>query len=169
LEFRRVLFRSIIGTTFSIVSITFTLVIIDKLALTPKFLPFYFTIVVAGFIAALIMPRIPPLSKKEDKFIDPTKGKLDESITNGYNTFSYEYEKALKRGQQEKRSQQFISEGGRYVSDMWMGVPPVVMAFGLIALLVAEYTSFFLWLGIPCMPVLEGMQVPEAKEASRTI
>src|SRR5690625_372203 len=82
---------AIIGTTFSIVSITFTLVIIEKLGLEHKFLPFYFTIIVAGFVAALIMPRIPPLSRKEDSFINPNQEKIDESIPAGYNTFTYGY------------------------------------------------------------------------------
>src|SRR5699024_5625542 len=63
----------------------------------------------------------------------------------------------------------FISEGVKNVLDMWMGVAPVVMAFGLIALMIAEGTPFFQWLGIPFIPILEWMQVPEAAEASQTI
>lgn len=160
---------AIIGTTFSIVSITFTLVIISELDLSHKFLPFYFTIIVAGFVAALIMPRIPPLSRKEDNYSNPNQGQIDESIPKGYNSFSYGYEKALKRGQQEKSVKHFIAEGSKNVLDMWMGVAPVVMAFGLVALIVAEYTPIFQWLGMPFIPLLEVMQVPEAAEASETI
>src|SRR5699024_2931095 len=160
---------AIIGTTFSIVSITFTLVIIEKLELTHMFLPFYFTIIVAGFVAALIMPRIPPLSRKEDSFINPNQEKIDESIPAGYNTFTYGYEKAIERSRQETSVKKFVSEGFKNVLDMWMGVAPVVMAFGLVALVVAEFTSFFQWLGVPFIPILELMQVPEAKEASQTI
>ena len=52
---------------------------------------------------------------------------------------------------------------------MWMGVAPVVMAFGLIALMLAEFTPVFQWLGMPFIPLLELMQVPYAKEASETI
>lgn len=160
---------AVIGTTFSIVSITFTLVIIEKLELMHKFLPFYFTIVVAGFVAAIIMPRIPPLSRKEDKFINPKQEKMDESIPKGYSTLSYGYEKAIERSRKEKSVANFISEGAKNVLDMWMGVAPVVMAFGLVALVVAEFTSFFQWLGLPFIPLLELMQVPEAAEASQTI
>lgn len=160
---------AIIGTTFSIVSITFTLVIIEKLELTHKFLPFYFTIVVAGFIAALIMPRIPPLSRKEDRFINPNQEKADESIPANYSTFSYGYKKAIERSRQEKSVKQFVTDGAKNVLDMWMGVAPVVMAFGLVALIVAEHTSFFQWLGVPFIPLLELMKVPEAAEASQTI
>ena len=50
-----------------------------------------------------------------------------------------------------------------------MGVAPVVMAFGLVALMIAEYSPVFQWLGMPFIPLLELMQVPYAAEASETI
>ncbi|HLS66333.1 MAG TPA: YjiH family protein [Pseudogracilibacillus sp.] len=160
---------AIIGTTFSIVSITFTLIIIQEMDLTHKFLPFYFTVVIAGLVAALIMPRIPPLSRKEDEYIDPEQEKMDESIPTGHNAFTYGYEKAIYRSRQETSFMNFLKEGFQNVLDMWMGVAPVVMAFGLVALMVAENTPVFQWLGIPFIPLLELMQVPHAVEASQTI
>lgn len=160
---------AVIGTTFSIVSITFSLVVIGEMDLTHMFLPFYFTIIVAGLVAAIIMPRIPPLSRKKDTYIDPKMEKIDESIPEGYTVFSYGYENALKRGKKETSFIKFLKEGIQNVLDMWMGVAPVVMTFGLIALVIAENTPFFQWLGTPFIPILELMQVPEAKEASQTI
>lgn len=160
---------AVIGTTFSIVSITFSLVVIQEMGLTHLFLPFYLTVVIAGFVAAIIMPRIPPLSKKEDTYIDPNMEEVDESIPKGYTVVSYGYKKALQRGQKETSVKKFLKEGIQNVLDMWMGVAPVVMTFGLIALVIAENTPFFQWLGIPFIPLLEWMQVPEAKEASQTI
>lgn len=160
---------AVIGTTFSIVSITFSLVIIKEMNLTHLFIPFYLTVVIAGFVAALIMPRIPPLSRKEDTYIDAKKGGIDESIPKGYNVLSYGYKQALERGKKETSFKKFLKEGIQNVLDMWMGVAPVVMTFGLIALIIAEKTALFQWLGIPFIPLLEMMQVPEAKEASQTI
>ena len=52
---------------------------------------------------------------------------------------------------------------------MWLGVAPIVMAIGTIALIIAEYTPFFSWLGIPFIPLLELLQIPEAEAASETI
>src|SRR5690625_3313409 len=160
---------AVIGTTFSIVSITFSLVIISEMNLSHMFLPFYLTIVIAGFVASMIMPRIPPLSRKPDEYIDPSIEKIDETIPEGYNAFTYGYEQALERGKQETSLKKFLKEGIQNVLDMWMGVAPVVMAFGLVALIIAENTSFFQWLGMPFIPILEWMQVPEATEASKTI
>ena len=160
---------AIIGTTFSVVSITFTLVIIETVGLEHMFISFYLTVLAAGIVAALIMPRIPPLSWKQDTYINDDSGGLDEQVPDGHNAFTFGYEQAIKRGRQEKSVYKFLKEGGQNVLDMWMGVAPIVMAFGLIALILAEYTPLFVWLGIPFVPLLELMQIPEAAKASETI
>lgn len=160
---------AVIGTTFSIVSITFSLVIIREMNLSHMFLPFYLTIVIAGFAAAIIMPRIPPLSRKPETYINESTEAIDESIPEGYNSFTYGYKKALERGKQETSVKRFIKEGIQNILDMWMGVAPIVMAFGLVALIIAENTPIFQWLGTPFIPILELLQVPEAAAASETI
>lgn len=160
---------AVIGTTFSIVSITFTLVIIDELNLMHKFLPFYFTVVVAGLIAAIIMPRIPPLSRKANSYVDGSTKELDESIPAEHSIPSYGYEKAIKRAKKETSFVKFVKDGSQNVLDMWMGVAPVVMAFGLVALIIAEYTPVFQWLGMPFIPILQMFGLPEAQEASQTL
>src|SRR5699024_10751285 len=160
---------AVIGTTFSIVSITFTLVVIGEVDLGHMFIPFYLTVLTAGFIAAIIMPRIPPLSRKEDAYISKAATGINETIPEGYNAFTFGYKQAIERSRKETSVYRFFKEGGQNVLDMWMGVAPVVMAFGLIALIIAEYTPIFQWLGLPFVPLLDLMQVPYAAEASETI
>ncbi|AIF44716.1 YjiH family protein [Virgibacillus sp. SK37] len=160
---------AVIGTTFSIVSITFTLVVISEVGLEHMFVPFYATVLLAGFVAALIMPRIPPLSRKADSFVRDDAEGINEEIPDGYNSFTFGYKKALDRSKKETSVYQFFKEGGQNILDMWMGVAPVVMAFGLIALIIAEYTPVFQWLGMPFIPLLELMQVPYAAQASETV
>ncbi|MGP4106214.1 YjiH family protein [Virgibacillus sp. L01] len=160
---------SVIGTTFSVVSITFTLVVISEVGLMHMFIPFYLTVIAAGFVAALIMPRIPPLSTKANTYITEAEGGIEEEIPEGYNTFTFGYKKALDRSRKETSVTKFFKEGGQNILDMWMGVAPIVMAFGLIALIIAEFTPVFTWLGLPFIPLLELMQVPYAEAASETI
>lgn len=160
---------AVIGTTFSVVSITFTLVVISEVDLGHMFVPFYLTVLTAGAIAALIMPRIPPLSKYPDTYMNENAEKIDESIPKERHMGGYAYEQALKRAKQETSLYQFFKQGFQNVLDMWMGVAPIVMAFGLIALILAEYTPVFQWIGLPFIPLLEVMQVPYAAEASQTI
>lgn len=162
---------AVVGTTFSIVSITFSLVVLTEVGLGHMFLPFYFTILVAGGVAALIMPRIPPLSRKSDTYININESAdpVEETLPAGENILGFSYRNALKRAKKETSFANFFKEGAQNILDMWMGVAPIVMAFGLIALIIAEYTPLFQWLGAPFIPLLELMQIPNAQEASQTI
>ncbi|GAB3048186.1 YjiH family protein [Virgibacillus ainsalahensis] len=160
---------AVIGTTFSVVSITFSLVIISEVGLGHMFVPFYLTVLIAGFLAALIMPRIPPLSRKLNTYVDENATGINEEIPDGDNVLTFGYRQALNRARKETSVFRFFKEGGQNILDMWMGVAPIVMGFGLIALIVAEFTPVFQWLGMPFVPILELMQVPEAAAASETL
>ena len=69
---------AVIGTTFSVVSITFSIVVIQEIGLGSYFLPYYGTVILTGVILALIMPRIYPLAQKKTDYID---GSPEESQT----------------------------------------------------------------------------------------
>ncbi|MCM3756013.1 YjiH family protein [Sporosarcina aquimarina] len=157
---------AVIATTFSIVSITFSLVIIKTVGLENYFVPFYATVAFVGLVLGLIMPRIYPLSKKADEFIDgsPQTG-TEESLPEGYNVFSHGLENALATADKNRSPGKMFGEGFRNVLDMWIGVAPIVMAFGTIATMLAEYTSLFTILGKPFVPYLNLLHIPEAAEA----
>ncbi|MCY8141128.1 YjiH family protein [Bacillus haynesii] len=160
---------AVIGTTFSVVSITFCLVIISQVNLAHMFVPFYLTILLAGAAAAVISPRIPPLSRKADTYITDQADHDQEKIPEGYTPFQWGLSQAVAKAKQNTSVKDFLQDGAKNVLDMWMGVAPVVMALGTAALIVAEYTPVFKWLGLPFIPLLELLQVPEAAEASQTL
>src|SRR5690625_7727744 len=111
------------------------------------------------------MPRIHPLSWKQDTYINDDSGGLDEQVPDGHNAVTFGYEQAIKRGRQEKSVYKFLKEGGQNVLDMWMGVAPIVMAFGLIDLIFAESTPLFVWIRFPLVPLLELMHIPDSTTA----
>ncbi|WP_407690659.1 YjiH family protein [Salinibacillus xinjiangensis] len=160
---------AVIGTTFSVVSITFCIVVIEQVHLEHMFIPFYLTVLASGAVTALIMPRIPPLSKIKDDYFRENQQAFDETIPEGRSSWGYGYELAVKRAGNSKGVKQFVTEGFQNVLDMWMGVAPIVMTFGTIALILAEHTPLFTWLGYPFIPLLELMQLPDAKAASETL
>ncbi|WP_158735417.1 YjiH family protein [Alteribacillus sp. YIM 98480] len=159
---------AVIGTTFSIVSITFSIVILSEMDLMQYIVPYYFTIVAAGVVAALIMPRIPPLSLKKDHYFNETNKKEDDSSPPEYNPFQWGLKQAAQKAVQNRASS-IVNGGLKNVLDMWIGVIPVVMALGTAAVVIAETTPFFEIIGMPFVPLLEFMQVPEAAEASQTM
>ena len=161
---------AVIGTTFSVVSITFSLVVIAQVGLAHMFVPFYLTVTAAGLVAAIIHPRIPPLSRKPDSYMNEQADVYDElNIPQGYTLASWGFAKAIEKARSNRSISDFLVSGVKNILDMWMGVAPIVMALGTIALVIAEYTPFFKWLGMPFIPLLEIMQVPEARAASETL
>ncbi|MBT2706605.1 YjiH family protein [Pseudomonas sp. ISL-84] len=160
---------AIIGTTFSVVSITFSLVVISQVNLGHLFVPFYLTITAAGFVAAIISPRIPPLSRKPDTYYNGQEGGLDETIPKGHTPVSWGISQAVEKAKGNQSIKYFFEQGAKNILDMWMGVAPIVMALGTLALIIAEYTPVFKYLGMPFIPILQLMQVPEAAAASETM
>ncbi|MFC4736430.1 YjiH family protein [Bacillus daqingensis] len=165
---------AVIGTTFSVVSITFALVVIEEVGLQHMFFEFYGTVIAAGLVTALIMPRIPPLSWKSNSYIDEATEKLDETLPQEYRGQSFGlvrfgFDMASKRAAKNSSPAAFFAQGGRTVLDMWIAVAPIIMAFGTIATILAENTPLFTWLGAPFVPLLQLMQVPEAAEAGATL
>ncbi|AXH98308.1 YjiH family protein [Sporosarcina sp. PTS2304] len=161
---------AIISTTFSVVSITFSLVIIDKVGMANYFLPFYGTVILTGLILALIMPRIYPLRSIKNTYIDDRAySEEDEKLPPNTNVVSLGIEKALETASKQRSIVKTIRAGMQNVLDMWVGVTPVVMAFGTVALVLAEYTNIFRVLGKPFEYILNGLQIPEAADAAQTM
>ena len=158
-----------ISTTFSAVSITFSLVVINTVGLGNIFVPFYLTVTFAGIVAAVIVPRIYPLSKKKDTYYNGKTNKIDESIPEGYTSLSWGYEQAITKARKNSSIKEFFADGAKNVLDMWVGVLPVVMCMATIALIIATYTPLFKILGVPFIPILQLLQVPEAVQASQTL
>jgi nucleoside recognition membrane protein YjiH len=159
---------TVIATTFSVVSITFTVVILDLIGLMDYFGAFYLTILIAGLAAALIMPRIPPLSGIDDSYYREDR-KLNEAVPEGYNPATWGYRQAMNRAKKAAGFGDYIKDALKTVGDMWLAVLPIVMAIGTLGTIVAEYTPVFTWIGAPFVPLLELMGLEEAQAASETL
>lgn len=160
---------AVIATTFSAVSITFCLVVLQNVELTQYFGQYYLTVGVAGIVAALIVPRIPPLSRKKDVRLKE-QGKVNtEVIPSGFSKHEWGLHLAVKKAESSGSVSGYLASGAKTVLSMWLGVTPVIMAAGTIALMLSEGTPLFAMLGTPFVPLLELLQVPEAKAASETM
>lgn len=160
---------SVIATTFSAVSITFSLVVLDEVGLANMFLPYYLTITLAGVVAAIIIPRIPPLSRKKDDYLKDMDRDHMENVPRGYTPMTWGLDQAIERAKANRGLGEFVKSGIHNVLEMWMGVIPVIMAFGTVAVIMAEFTPIFTWLGLPFIPILNLLKIPFAAEASQTM
>ncbi|MFH0267261.1 YjiH family protein, partial [Vibrio rumoiensis] len=161
---------AIVGTTFSAVSITFSLVVIAQVNLEHLFIPFYGAVCLAGLVAAIILPRIPPLRWKKDTFIDGSVPDMKaDDLPAGHSNFSWGMHLALTKADNVGSLHKVLIEGIKNAIDMVFGVLPVVMALGTGALIIAEHSSLFEILGQPFIPYLKLLGLPEAVAASQTI
>lgn len=160
---------AVIGTNFSLVSITFSLVVINTVGLGNMFIPFYLTVTIASIIAAIIIPKLPPLSKRKDTLFDGSVRKEATEDVKGRLHIKQGFENALAKAEQQNFFKCVVVDGLKNVIDMWIGVIPVVMGVGTISLIIATYTPLFSILGLPFQPLLQLLGIPEAAAASHTL
>lgn len=160
---------SIIAVCFSLVSLPFSTVIADQLGFMDIFVPFYGTVCLASLACALIMPRIYPLSKFDDSTYMGVEHLKEEVVPKGENIFYFGIKKAVKRAENSPSFLDIIKNGCRTVIDMYFALLPLVMAWGTLALIVAEYTPFFTIISYPVVFILKLLQIPNAVEAAPAV
>jgi nucleoside recognition membrane protein YjiH len=158
---------SVIATNFSVASIAFSLLIAGFISLDHMFVQMYFTVVVAGLIAAVIMPRIPPLSRKPDAYYEPVGQQLEEvDRPAGISVMQQSIVAAVERAQGAPGPRTLGRDVALSIADIFFGLLPLVMAIGTTALAVAEHTPIFTWISYPMVPVLGWLGLPEAAAAA---
>ncbi len=158
---------SVIATNFSVASIAFSLLIAGFISLDHMFVQMYFTVVVAGLTAAVIMPRIPPLSRKPDTYYEPVGRRLDEvDRPAGVSVMQQSLAAAVGRAHDAPGPRALGRDVALSVADIFFGLLPLVMAIGTAALAVAEHTPIFTWISYPMVPVLGWLGLPEAAAAA---
>lgn len=157
---------AVIATNFSIASIAFSLLITSFMKLDHLFVPFYLTVVVAGLAAAIITPRIPPLSWKKEEYVAGVGKQIREEVPAGTSLLRWGLAQAVRRANANPSPLQMVRIGVHNVVDIWLGLLPLVMAIGTLSLAIAEFTPIFNWLSYPLVPLLEALQLPEAAKAA---
>lgn len=160
---------AVICTNFSVVSVSFSLVVIEYIGLGHLFVPYYLAVIGIGFIAALITPRLPPLNRIADNFIDGNPAKGSRTYEPGVRLLPIALNQALDRAANAPSSRELVQRVGRNVAEIWLSLIPVVMGLGTTALILAEYTPVFTWLGAPIAPILNLFQLEEAQAAAPLI
>ncbi|MEK5198529.1 YjiH family protein [Staphylococcus sp. FSL H8-0121] len=161
---------TVISTTFSVVSITFAIIIADTVKMQDKFFLFYLSVIISCLIAAMIMPRIWPLNKIPDEYAEEVSSDArTEQLPEGKTAIGHGFDMATEVGIKAPGLKDFFKSGFKTVIDMWFVILPVVMSIGTIATIIANYTPLFEYIGKPFVPFLQLLQIPEATHASQTI
>lgn len=159
---------AVIATSFSVVSLAFAVVIINFVGLGGLFIPFYATVVVGGMLAAIVLPRIPPLSRKADTYRHG-EGRKAERKPESAGVLSWGLQLAVSRAHRAPPPASFLRRSTLHLFDIWFGLQPLVMVIGTISLATAHYTPVFRWLSFPFVPFLELLRLPESVAAAPTM
>lgn len=155
-----------IACCFSAVSLPFSLVIAAMIHVEQIFVPFYLVVTITGFLSAAIMTRIPPLCRYPDEYDAETGRQVKENEPEGYSKRQWALKLAVEKASKGPGILQVIVKG----LDMFLGIvfqsAPVVMAFGTIACIVANYTPIFQWLSIPFGYYLKVLGIEQAFEVA---
>jgi nucleoside recognition membrane protein YjiH len=157
---------AVIATNFSVVSVPFALLVAKTVGVDDRFPEYYMAVVVTGVVTAIIMPRIPPLSRFEDTAFDKLHP-LRESRSSGSGTLMREaVTLAARRATTAMPLKKQFQVAFGHILDIWFGLVPAVIAVGGAGLIIAEYTPVLQWLTAPLVPVLDLVGLPEAATAA---
>ncbi|MFD1416877.1 YjiH family protein [Oceanobacillus jeddahense] len=153
-----------ITTCFSTVSLPFCLVIANMLNVGHMFPVFYLTIVIAGIVSAIIIPRIPPVSRIPDTYYKESH--FQEEIPANTSPLKWGVAQAVRRAKKAGTLTDQLKQGSEIFLGIIFVLLPQVMAIGTIALIIAEFTPVFQWISQPMIPLLNLLQIPEAAAAA---
>lgn len=158
-----------IATSFSAVSISFALIVISEVGMMDMFFPFYGIVGLIGILCAVIVPRIPPLSRIPDTYMVESTYPGEER-PEGMGLLEMAWQSALHRANNNGYTvKKYIYDSLKNVLSVLISLSAMVMAVGTLALAVAYYTPVLTYLGYPFKFLLELLQVPEAATASTTV
>lgn len=156
-----------ISMNFSFVSIPFCFVIAKLIGVDSKFTVFYLINLICGIALAMIIPRIPPLSKIPDTYDEVAGKQINEDIPEGVSKMKWALNLAGHRAK-DSNLIDVVKQGLHVYSSMFFDLIPVVMAWGTIVLILVEFTPIFDFISIPFRYYIDLMGIEGAKEVAPT-
>jgi nucleoside recognition membrane protein YjiH len=149
---------TVIAMCFSTVSMGFFAVVTATLDLMAYFPLVFASVTLVMLLLGVILCRLPPLSTKPDDYVGEPRR---ETAYRG-NLLRHAVREAIVRtagaGSMPRELVRGLVDGFK----LSMVILPTILAIGLIAIIVAEHTPLFEWLGRPVQPVLDLLGIPDS-------
>jgi len=157
---------AVIATNFSVVSVPFALLVAKTVGVGDRFPEYYMAVVITGVLTAMIMPRIPPLSRFEDEPFDKLHPLREQRASGNGSLVREAIALAAKRASiAAPLKRQFRTAAG-HILDIWFGLVPAVIVVGGAGLMLANETSVLQVITSPFVPLLTMAGLPEAAAAA---
>lgn len=150
---------TLIATCFSVVGIAFTAFVAGELGFASRFPLFYGTIIFTCFIVALIMARLPIITRYPQEYMEGVGKQLkeDDGKVNVADAIEVAVEKA--NGTNAVVFAKMLPS----IFNIHMTFIPVIVFVGTCGLMIAETTSIFSIIASPLVPLFEMLGIPDAK------
>jgi len=159
---------AIVCTNFSIVSIPFCFIVWRTINASTHemiglFPIMYLILCITGFILALILPRVWPLNRIPDTYDDIAGKTIDEEVPQGETLFKWAANVAAQKA--EPVGVNYVLKSAVSIwGQLYLDLIPLVIAWGTIALVIAEYTPVFTFLAWPFGQYMNLFGIPGAIE-----
>ncbi len=151
-----------VATNFSVVSLGFFALLVSITDTVYMYGKVVLTSLIVVFILAFIVIRIPPLSRRKDRYVNGTE-QTDAMRKSG------RYDRTILK---KAVGAATTKAAGTPYSVFLTSIPDVlsfavkivsfVQAIAVIALFISTYTPLFQWIGVPMTPYLQLCQLPDA-------
>ncbi len=155
-----------LATSFSVVSLPFVWIVAQVAGIEEHFFPFYGTMALVCIVCAIIVPKLPPLSRIPHDYYPKGGKQLREEVDAGHSTFGWALQRASQVAQVSPSPLASLKRGFVSMIDIFVMMMPAAMTIEFLALAVYYHTPIFQWLSAPLIPLLNLMQIPEAEAAS---
>ncbi|MBX2859187.1 MAG: YjiH family protein [Cellvibrionaceae bacterium] len=153
-------------TSFSVVSLPFVILTCQVAGLPEYFFQVYGSMAFVCILCAIIVPKLPPLSRIPDEYLPSAGKQLFEVAEEGHSTISWAKHRALEVVKASPSPMQSLQHGFAKMLDIFIMMMPAAMTIEFIALSVYYYTPIFQTITYPLIPVLEFLNIPEATKAA---
>ncbi|SCZ79147.1 YjiH family protein [Acidaminobacter hydrogenoformans] len=158
---------AIIATGFSTVSATFMIIVAKTLDLMDHWLTFFWVSLILTFAVTAVTARIWPLSRKPQTYCNGMVG-IPESSEKG-NILKRALNEGMDAAAVAPGLLSSVRENLRNGLVMAMGVLPTVLAIGILGAYLAKYTPVFDWLGMPFIPLIRLLGLPDATLIAKSL
>jgi nucleoside recognition membrane protein YjiH len=158
---------AVIATNFSVVSVPFALLVAKTVGVDHRFPEYYMAVVLTGVIVAMIMPRIPPLSRFKDTPYDQLHPMRESRDHGDGSVFRQALGLAARRAAIAMPLKQQFRVAAGHILDIWFGLVPAVIAVGGIGMIMATEIipgtgkNILEIITTPIVPLLEVFGLPE--------
>lgn len=152
-----------IATNFSVVSISFSLLIATVSGIDHMFFSWYLSVIVACLFCAIITVRIAPLRKIRDIYYPPVGKQIVEDDFHDPNPVKLATHKAMMRAKIAPGPKKLILNGWYGAIGVVFGVLGPSMAVGTTTIILLTQTPIFDILSYPVFYMLQIIQFPEAQ------